>query len=492
MHVNFLICLCIVLGHFSLIASDSSETPQTALSFDTKTPIKYVVVIFPENRSFDHFFGTYPCARNPPGEPYFKAKPDTPPINGLTRALFIHNTNLSSPFRLSRSQADFCSPVHDYTSLQLEANGGLMDQFVQINMTCSMGYFDGNTVTALWNYAQRFAMSDNFYSTTMTPSAPGAINLISGQTHGANPPDLTVGGVIYTIDGTLINDADPTFDRCSTRTIVALSGRNVGDLLNTKQITWGWFQGGFRDCSQSHIGSNGLPTPDYVPHHEPFQFYASTSNPQHLPPSSPQLIGFQDQANHQYDLEDFWEAVDQHNIPAVSFLKPAAYQDCHPGYSDPLAFQTFLVETVNRLQTTREWKNMAIIVAFDDSGGWYDHVMPPIIQQSHTAADALLGPGNAGNPPPGSYQGRLAYGMRLPFLIISPFAKRNYVNHSAKDQTSILRFIEDNWHLGRIGDQSFDEQAGSLNPFFNFSKPHDKPLILDPNTGLEKKRHHLR
>jgi phospholipase C len=197
-------------------------------------------------------------------------------------------------------------------------------------------------------------------------------------------------------------------------------------------------------CTKSHIGSDGLPQLDYIPHHEAFQYYASTSNPQHLLPTSIHMIGFQDQANHQYDLKDFWDAVEHHNIPAVSFLKPRGFQDCHPKHSDPLAFQTFLVKTINRLQKQPEWEQMAIFIAFDDSGGWYNHVMPPIINQSHTVADALLGPGDAGNPPPGAFQARLAYGMRMPFLIISPFAKKNCVDHSITDQTSILRFIEDN------------------------------------------------
>ncbi len=473
----------------SLLGAKSKEISEEekffAKSYHTATPIKYVVIIYGENTSFDHYFGTYPFALNPSGEPHFKPKSNTPSINGLSFGLVNHNTNLINPFRLARSQAATCSPSHTYTLLQIGAHGGLMDRFVQISSQCpvAMGYFDGNTVTALWNYAQRFAMSDNCYSTTMTPSAPGAINLVSGQTHGAIPPNLTVGQEVFTIDGTLIDDADPAFDICSSNPTVALTGKNVGDLLNAKNITWGWFQGGFANCQRFHIGSNGLPVADYVPHHEPFQFYPSTANPQHLPPSSKKFIGFQDQANHQYDLESFWEAIERHNLPAVSFLKPPAYQNGHPGYSDPLALQKFLVKTINRLQQLPEWRHMAIILAWDDSGGWYDHVMPPIINQSHTPVDALLGPGDAGNPPPSAYQPRLAYGMRVPLLIISPFAKSNFVDHSVTDQTSILRFIEDNWFLGRIGDQSFDEVAGSLYHLFDFDKPRYDILLLNSNTG---------
>lgn len=489
----FLFSACEASCHSSLSSCTSKEEKNTgfALKFHTKTPIKYIVVIVPENRSFDHFFGTYPHALNPEGEPRFKAKPNTPLVNGLDRPLFKHNNNLVAPFRLSRAEAVTCSPAHHYTQLQLDAHAGLMDQFIQTNPRCNptvMGYYDGNTVTALWNYAQRFAMSDNFFSTCLTPSSPGAINLVSGQTHGAVPADASDAEEVVTIDGTLVGDPDPTHDKCSVGPTVALTGRNVGDLLNDKSITWGWFSGGFADCTQTHLSSTGVPIADYQPHHEPFQYYASTANPLHLPPSSKKLIGFQDQANHQYDLKDFWKAAKIHNLPAVSFLKPSSYQDCHPNYSDPLAFQTFLVKTLNRLQKMPEWKHMAIMIVFDDSGGCYDHVMPPIINQSQTSLDVLVSPGNAGsNPPFGGYQGRLAYGMRIPFLVISPFAKSNYIARRINDQTSVLRFIEDNWKLGRIGDFSFDALAGSIMEYFDFSNPIYTPLILDPDTGLVKK-----
>lgn len=478
----------LLLFHFALCPA-VSESKNKARDFKTETPIKYVVVIFPENCSFDHFFGTYPYALNLPGEPRFKAKPNTPTINGLTEGIIRLNQNLVRPFRLAPSQACTCDPDHETpTPLEDDAHAGLLDQFVQVNPDCPkvMGYFDGNTVTALWNYAQRFAMSDNFHSTNFDPSAPGHINLISGQTHGALPANLAN----FTVDGTMIGDVDPLFDKCSSKTQrVELTGKNVGNLLNDRNITWGWFQGGFRNCNQAHLSCPGRLVKDYVPHHQPFQYYASTCNPEHLPPSSPSMIGYQDQANHQYDIEDFWTALKIHNLPAVSFLKPPAYQDCHPGYSSPLAFQTFLVKTVNRLQKSPEWRKMAIIIVFDDSGGWYDHEMPPIVNDSQTQYDVLVAPGNAGsNPPLCGYQGRLAYGMRIPYLILSPFAKSNYVDHSITDQTSVLRFIEDNWSLGRIGDCSFDEFAGSLLPFFDFYNPNYKPLILNSKTGLVKKK----
>ena len=141
--------------------------------------------------------------------------------------------------------------------------------------------------------------------------------------------------------------------------------------------------------------------------------------------------------------------------------------------------------TINRLQQLPEWKSTAVIIAWDDSDGWYDHVMPPIVNQSSTPADALTGPGNCGTGTPlDGIQGRCGYGPRLPLMVVSPFAKRNFVDHTITDQSSVLRFIEDNWGLGRIGGGSFDALAGPLNNMFDFHRDERaEKLFLDPSTG---------
>lgn len=478
-----------------------------AASGQTATPIKHLVVIFQENNSFDHYFGTYPMASNPPGEPAFTPLPGTPSVNGLTETIIKGNRNSARPFRLGRAQAATCGQNHGYSEEQKAYHAGLLDKFVEFTGAnfpgCDpgqvMGYFDGNTVTALWNYAQRFAMSDNFFGTTFGPSTPGALNLISGQTHGASPAALDYKGEPLVVQGTVVGDPQPKFDDCSSRQTVEMAGKNIGDLLNERGVTWGWFQGGFKPtvrtpegkavCEAVHTGSNGKPKKDYIPHHEPFQYYRSTANPHHLPPESTAAIGHTDQANHQYGLEDFWKALDAGSIPAVSFLKAPAYQDGHPWYSDPLSEQAFLVETINRLQKLPEWKDMAIIIAYDDSDGWYDHVMPPIVNQSNDpSTDALTGQGSCGAAAKG-YQGRCGYGPRLPLVIISPFSRANFVDHSVTDQTSILRFIEDNWALGRIGDESFDDIAGSLEKMLSFDKGDPmRRLFLDKDTGQPVKK----
>jgi phospholipase C len=485
----------------------------------TATPIQHLVVIFQENVSFDHYFATYPVATNPAGEPKFKPSPATPTVNGLTAGLLANNPNLnpangagaSNPFRLDRSQAVTPDQNHDYTAEQQAFDAGLMDLF-PLNTSSGgnevLGYFDGNTVTGMWNYAQFFAMSDNSFSTTFGPSTPGVINLVSGQTNGTTATlngtgDEVAGGSDGSL--TVIGDPDPIGDVCSnsTRNQVTMGSKNIGDLLSAAGVTWGSFMGGFNlttvnpngttGCSRSTAGLAGTTT-DYIPHHSFFNYWASTSNGAHTRPASDAEIGNPGPANHQYDLQDFFTAAAQNNLPAVSFLKAQAYQDGHAGYSDPLDEQTFLANTVNFLEALPSWNSTAVVIMYDDSDGWYDHQMGPIMNQSTGTADALTGPGFCGtaatslpglNPTNLHALGRCGYGPRQPLLVISPWAKQNFVDHSVTDQTSIIHFIEDNWLSGqRIGQGSFDAIANSITQMFNFKKIRNNgTLFLNPSTG---------
>ncbi len=194
----------------------------------TRTPIKHLVVIFQENHSFDNYFATYPNAANPPGEPEFVAEEDTPTVNGLTGGLLTNHPNVANPRRLDRIAGDLvtCSNDHDYTDEQKAVDRGLMDNFNLLSCTdnLALDYYDGNTVTALWNYAQHFALNDNSFGTTFGPSTPGAINLISGQTHAIGTfktlddaaGDLTKGDALLAPVNTIIGDPDPIYDDCGS------------------------------------------------------------------------------------------------------------------------------------------------------------------------------------------------------------------------------------------------------------------------------------
>jgi phospholipase C len=381
----------------------------TAEQLQTATPIKHLVVIFQENVSFDHYFGTYPNALNLTGEPPFVAAKGTPTVNGLSGALLTRNatssnatngTGATNPFRLSPAQASTADQDHAYTPEQQAMHGGLVDLYPKYTGNGGnalggplpanspaifntpglvMGYYDGNTVTAMWNYAQHFALSDNSYDTDFGPSSPGAINLISGQTNGVV---ATLNGTSdETDDGngglTLISDADPIGDVCSSpsNNQVTLGGKNIGDLLNAANVSWGFFAGGFAlntvdangttGCKRSTTSTvTGVTKLDYIPHHQPFQYYASTANPTHARPGWVGSIGKSgDQANHQYDLTDFFVVAEAGNLPAVSYIKANGFQDGHAGYSDPLDEQTFIVSVINKLQALPSWSETAVIIA---------------------------------------------------------------------------------------------------------------------------------
>src|SRR5262245_28541014 len=225
-------------------------TALAATNLDTTTPIKHLVVIYQENHSFDAYFATYPVAANPPGQPAFHARPETPSVNGLTAALLERNPNSSNPFRIDRAQSYTCDQDHEYTAEQRARNGGLMDQFPRFGAQpptnarqfCRksvtgewdtvMGYFDGNTVTAYWNYAQHFALSDNSFATMSGQSTRGALNLTAGDTYGVvcGPQSSVFGNVpecgtpatststrppTNGTLGTFVDDTDPFWDVCS-------------------------------------------------------------------------------------------------------------------------------------------------------------------------------------------------------------------------------------------------------------------------------------
>ncbi|HEY8978621.1 MAG TPA: alkaline phosphatase family protein, partial [Streptomyces sp.] len=235
-------------------------------------------------------------------------------------------------------------------------------------------------------------------------------------------------------------------------------------------------------------------------HHSPFQYYKSTSNPHHLAPKNIAEIGHAGRANHNYDLTDFDAALKAGKLPAVSFLKAAEYQDGHAAYSDPIDEQHFLVKEINALQQSPEWKSTAVVVAYDDSDGWYDHVTSKVLNGSKDATVGSDGKAvdspfcQAGPKAAHGYADRCGPGTRQPLLVVSPFSKVNSIDHTATEQASITKFIEDNWHTGRVGDASFDQRAGSLSGLFDFRHPNDKQVLLNADGSVKSVRpipHHF-
>jgi phospholipase C len=473
--------------------------------------------------------------------------------NGSLPNLLTNNPNFTNsangagaanPFRLSATTAITADQGHNYKPEQQASDNGLMDLFPASVGTHGppptadsgapaaaqttglvMAYYDGNALPVFWGLAQQYAMSDNSWTTSFGPSTPGAVNLISGQTNGiatGNKAFSSMGATHVQPDGnggwTLIGDTGPLGDVCTPGyngfgygDQTTMAGPNVGTMLNGVNVTWGWFQGGFNlgltnsgnsstGCSRSTAQTapyNQLEAPnyDYIPHHNPFQYYAATQNLTHARPFATSTIGYStysadggtqpEPANHQYDSQDFFTTLSAGNLPAVTYLKAPAFQDGHPGYSNPTDEQTWVNSIVSAVQGSQEWASTVIVVAYDDSDGWYDHQAPPIVntsnisgidvlngasgcvsgaQQGPALSTPLLGVAPADGGAPAPAQGRCGYGTRVPLMVISPFAKRNYIDHTLTDQTSILKFVEDNWLGGQRVQPggSFDTIAGSI------------------------------
>ena len=372
------------------------------------------------------------------------------------------------------------------------ANGPLPPPAAVATKGLVMGYYDGNTVTALWNYAQHYAMNDNSYSTQFGPSSPGAINLVSGQTngfaHATNVQDGS-GNLLHTTHeafgdaSQLVEQHHPDRRRRSGAWTCAPTRRSTRSpwraatsaTCSTSATSPGAGSRAASTCRPSTRtaapAARALHAADAAgfpvfrrPTTSRITSRSSTTrrprNPTHARPNSVAAIGHSnipnthtpDPANHQYDTDDFFAALNAGNLPAVTFLKAPAFQDGHAGYSNPIDEQPFIVKAINALQESKFWDDTAVVILYDDSDGWYDHQMPPIVNPSfNPTVDVLNGTGicnlrpAAGTADAGRRRstaafgqpawGRCGYGTRQPLLVISPFAKHNHVDHTLTDQS---------------------------------------------------------
>jgi phospholipase C len=515
------------LGSSSNLTTASASNVNN--SADTTTPIKHVVVIFDENETFDHYFGTYPYAANSDGTTFCPAagtaglpgssqtvnteldaglvpastlgaavtagncstyqgalpNPEagpTPPVANTAAP----NPNEYQPQRIPDTAAVTCDNNHSYTPEEEAEDGGKMDDFVQFtSANCTipgvtgsspgigMDYFDGNAVTGLWNYAQNYAMSDNSWDATFGPTMIGSINMF-GATNFS-----TLTGSSY------ISNTNPVWDDIDGQS-GEMGGDNIGTLLNDKGVSWGWFEQGFSTPGTTVTNVNGGGAAMFSSIYDAPDWWQSTSNEDHTAPASPSEIGFPGPANHQYDTPDFTDALNGTGgatLPAVSFLRADEVNTGHPSVSDPLDEQKWITQDINSIEQSPYWPSTAIVIEYDDSDGYYDHQAPTIINSSNTGNDSAICTNAfaAGVPEIGGHSNSCGPSQRLPFLVISPYAKHNYVDHSLTTQVSTLKFIEQNWGLPTIGGATFDNlsQVGNLDSFFDWSHPQQNEVLLD-------------
>jgi phospholipase C len=390
----------------------------------THSPIKHLIVIYQENRSFDNYFGTYP---NAPG---FKALPGTPKAEGIPQGAYNldEKGNKVTPFLFSKEEVQTLDVNHGFDDMAKAVNGGKMDGFYMASENhtkgtgrIAMGYYDYNELPAYWQYAQHFSMADNWFQPVFGPSTPGALYLVAAQSGNAGN---AIKGDPVPAFGPLGGDGGKRWE--------PLTYKNIGDELSAKGITWSWYQGGYAAADAS-----------YSSHHNPFQYFKN--------------FGDGVYANNLKDYNDLQRNIDNHTLPSVTYVKGAYGDDEHPGLgnqSTPTA-EEFSVETINSIMKSDYWKDTAIVITYDESGGYWDHVAPSQLQ---TGPDGLAGAG-----------------PRIPAIVISPYAKSNFISHVQYDTTSILKFIEWNWGVDALNNR--DASANNILDMLDFVHPNFTPYM---------------
>jgi acid phosphatase len=468
--------------------------------------IKTVVVVYPENRSFDHLYGLFPGANGladaTPGQTLQLDHDGTPlpaltifGVDGRPDPRFPRLPN--APFRIDAppvgvSAADIePDPIHAFYQNQEQINGGRNNMFAAMSTVGGsvMGYHDGSRMR-LWQWAKDYTLADNFFMAAFGGSYLNHLWLICACTaRDADAPDSerakldadgrlakrpgspsAKDGAVAIVnsgrvspDGYLVNTTQPAYqpsgvppapggnpddaDRSGSPQWATpsppLTLTTVGDTLSAKGVTWAWYAGGWNlaladgrqppDARRKVIYSSEDGGLQFQPHHQPFNYFA-----RYAP-------GTAERAGHLKDGEDFFRDIDRGTLPQVAFYKPVGRFNQHPGYADLVSGDAHIADLLERLRHSPQWDGMAVIVTYDENGGFWDHVPPP------------AGPG---------WGDRWGPGSRIPTLIISPYARRGHVDHTAYDTTSVLKFITRRFDLEPLA--GVREKAGDLTAAFDF------------------------
>jgi acid phosphatase len=464
--------------------------------------IDHIVVIYLENRSFDQLYGLFPGADgiaqatevqktqlDHNGAPL----PSLPPvyIDGGPSPTFPSGLP-NGPFRVDAPPANrgaderLPSPAHSYYRNREQINGGLNNMFVAMTDVgaWTMGYWDGSRMK-LWQWAREFTLADHFFMAAYGGSYLNHQWLISASTpaqgdapenvrarlarkdrlrklHGS-PPSVLSGPVKVfegrvSPDGYTVNTSqppyqpsgippapagDPRMANPAEWPVAPLTAKTIGDTLSAKGVTWAWYSGGWRAAMadgqrpaserRQVIYSRAAGNVVFQPHHQPFNYYARFAP------------GTRDREKHLKDYTDLVADIEAGTLPQVSFYKPAGSVNQHPGYSTVAAGDNHAHEILDRLRRSKLWPHMAVILTYDENGGFWDHVPPP------------SGPG---------WSDRWGPGTRIPAIIISPFARRGYVDKTPYDTTSIIKFITLRFGLQPL--KGVRAKAGDLTNAFQF------------------------
>jgi len=427
--------------------SSTSSTPATS----SINSINHVVVIYLENHSFDNLYGQFSGAHG-----ISDATPATTIQDSLTGVPYIYlpvipgtdkfPANLpNAPFNIDQYiPSDMPTPdlAHSYYQEQMQINGGKMDMFARYNYSkgMSQGYYTTSKLP-LAVLAQKYTLCDNFFHSAFGGSFLNHIWLIAAASPIFPDAPTNIVSSVDPITGSVIADGQVSPDGYVINTSYTINNPHpswstvqdllpnqtlptIGDRLNDKNITWGWYSGGWNDAIA------GNPAATFQFHHQPFAYFANYADGTPL------------KAAHLKDETDFFTAATIGTLPSVTFVKPLGIDSEHPGYTNVYDGEMHAIELINAVLNGPNGKDAVIIVTYDENGGFWDHVPPPVI-------DTKWGPGT-----------------RVPTIIISPFAKIGFVDHTQYETVSILSFIEKRWGLAPLSNR--DKIAIPLTNAFNY------------------------
>ena len=446
-------------------------------SSDGLANVENIVVIYAENRSFDHLYGLFPGAeglaqataeQKTQLDHDGRALPHLPPVYDGNKINPRFPRNLpNGPFQIDAPPINgkweevLPSPIHNYYQNREQINGGRNNLFVAMTTVgaWTMGYFDGSKMK-VWKWAKEYTLADHFFMGAFggsylnhqwlicacTPMDPGAPDNAKAQLDESGrlkrrpgSPASVLDGPVQLFDGRVspdgyvVNTSQPPYQPSGIppapggslelanpagHPLPAQTLKTIGDTLSAKNVSWAWYAGGYNaaladgrqdpSVKRSVIYTRQPGSPIFQPHHQPFNYYARFA------PGTP------DRTQHLKDGEDFMRDIDKGTLPAVTFYKPAGVVNEHPSYSDLAAGDEHIDEVLTRLRASPQWSKMVVIVTYDENGGFWDHVAPP----------SGAGWGDRWGP-----------GTRIPTLVISPFARRGFVDKTVYDTTSILKLI---------------------------------------------------
>ncbi len=413
--------------------------------------IKHIVIIYQENRSFDNLYGTFPGANGIDqasaesktqldlnGNPYASLA-NVP--GGFPSDALLPATVPNGPWDLGHYAPPRIATrdiSHNHYAMIKQANGGKMNEYStwSDDPALIMGHYDYQTLPEA-QLAQEYTLCDNFFQGAYGASCLNHLYLIGGKDPGSFPVFATVGQVSVLTnnpstlqdlivspapDYFLVNSEDPTnpphgVPPASGIYVPVLTYDTIGDRLSEKNVSWKWYA---ENWDVVNADPTGAIAGNFDNDHQPFDYFANYAP------------GTAARADHLQDVTNFFSDVQNHTLPSVVWIKPYATHDEHPADGVLLDGQNYAMSLVNALWNSSYWQDTLIIITYDESGGWWDHVAPPLAGDGHTL------PGQSDQFGPGP---------RIPAILAGPFAKQGYVSHIQFDTTSILRLIESRWHL---------------------------------------------